>query len=188
MVRLYSRGNIMALSSFRFAATFAALTIAVAAYAQDVNPAAAAQSSAPVAPVAAPAPASRVVPPSTVLSVTPLVEITSKRIEEGDKFQFSVVADVVEGGVVAIPRGTLVQGTITWKTGRAIGGKSGKFEVTFDHVTVHGKNYKLTGLHRQEGRGNSVGALLGSMVVSGRSAVMLPGQMANAITAEPIPF
>ena len=156
----------MALSSFRFAAAFAALTIAVAAYAQDVNPAAAAQSPAPTAPVAGAAPMSRVVPPSTVLSVTPFVEINSKRIEEGDKFQFSVVADVVEGGVVATPRGTLVQGTITWKTGRAIGGKSGKFEVTLDHVTVNGKNYKLSGLHRQEGRGNSVGALLGSMVVS----------------------
>ncbi|GGB72679.1 hypothetical protein [Blastomonas aquatica] len=145
------------------------------------------------APVATPAaaqaaPSARSVPPSTVLTVSQLAEITSKRIEEGDKFQFSVVADVVEGGIIAIPRGSLVQGTITWKTGRAIGGKSGKFEVTFDHVTLNGRNYKLTGLHRQEGRGNSVGALLGSMVVSGRSAVMLPGQMANAITAEPIPF
>ena len=158
----------------------------------SVNSAAFAQEAAPVmpppAPVATAAPVSRIVPPSTVLTVTPLVEITSKKIEEGDKFQFSVVSDVVEGGVVAIPRGSMVQGTITWKTGRAIGGKSGKFEVTFDHVTVNGKNYKLSGLHRQEGRGNSVGALLGSMIISGRSAVMLPGQMANAITAEPIPF
>lgn len=138
--------------------------------------------------VSAPAPASRIVPPSTILTVTPVAEIASKRIEEGDKIQFNVVADVVEGGVIAIARGTLVQGTITWKTGRAIGGKSGKFEVTFDHVTVNGRNYKLTGMHRQEGRGNTAGALLGSMVVSGRSAVMLPGQMANAIVAEPIPF
>ena len=158
-----------------------------AAVAQDTaTPQVAVPSAAPAA--SATAPTARVVPPSTVLTVTPLAEITSKRIEEGDKFQFSVVADIVEGGVIAIPRGSMVQGTITWKTGRAIGGKSGKFEVTFDHVTVNGRNYKLTGLHRQEGRGNSVGALLGSMIVSGRSAVMLPGQMANAITAEPIPF
>jgi len=140
----------------------------------------------------APAPAiaqvGRMIPPSTVLTVSPAAEITSKKIEEGDKVQFNVVADVVEGGVVAIPRGTIVQGTITWKTGRAIGGKSGKFEVTFDHVTLNGRNYKLSGMHRQEGNGNSVGALLGSMVVTGRSAVMIPGQMANALTAEAIPF
>lgn len=134
------------------------------------------------------APVGRFIPPSTVLTVSPAAEITSKKIEEGDKVQFNVVADVVEGGVVAIPRGTIVQGTITWKTGRAIGGKSGKFEVTFDHVILNGRNYKLSGMHRQEGRGNSVGALLGSMVVTGRSAVMIPGQMANALTAEAIPF
>ena len=140
------------------------------------------------APVPAIAQVGRMIPPSTVLTVSPAAEITSKKIEEGDKVQFNVVADVVEGGVVAIPRGTIVQGTITWKTGRAIGGKSGKFEVTFDHVTLNGRNYKLSGMHRQEGNGNSVGALLGSMVVTGRSAVMIPGQMANALTAEAIPF
>lgn len=157
--------------------------LALALCASCVSGAAFAQGTAPTA-----SPVARVVPPSTVLTVTPVAEITSKRIEEGDKIQFNVVADVVEGGVIAIPRGTVVQGTITWKTGRAIGGKSGKFEVTFDHVTLNGRNYKLTGLHRQEGRGNTAGALLGSLVVSGRSAVMLPGQMANAIVAEPIPF
>lgn len=157
--------------------------LALALCASCVSGAAFAQGTAPAA-----SPVTRVVPPSTVLTVTPVAEITSKRIEEGDKIQFNVVADVVEGGVIAIPRGTVVQGTITWKTGRAIGGKSGKFEVTFDHVTLNGRNYKLTGLHRQEGRGNTAGALLGSLVVSGRSAVMLPGQMANAIVAEPIPF
>lgn len=167
------------------AAAISVIVMAGTSFAQEAAPAVIAPAPAPAA---APSTTSRIVPPSTVLTVTPLVEITSKKIEEGDKFQFSVVADVVEGGVIAIPRGSVVQGTITWKTGRAIGGKSGKFEVTFDHVTVNGKNYKLTGLHRQEGRGNSVGALLGSMIISGRSAVMLPGQMANAITAEPIPF
>lgn len=177
----------MKFNSFTLALVMGAGLVSCGALAQDAS---APPVSVPMAaPAASPAqPAARVVPPSTVLTVTPLAEITSKRIEEGDKFQFSVVADVVEGGVIAIPRGSIVQGTITWKTGRAIGGKSGKFEVTFDHVTVNGRNYKLTGLHRQEGRGNSVGALLGSMIVSGRSAVMLPGQMANAITAEPIPF
>jgi len=122
------------------------------------------------------------------LVVTPVAEITSKRIEEGDNIQFNVVSDVVEGGVIAIPRGTTVQGTITFKTGRAIGGESGKFEVTFDYGSLSGRNYKLAGLHRQEGRGNTVDALLGSLVVSGRSAVMLPGELANAITAEPILF
>lgn len=85
---------------------------------------------------------------------------------------------------VVIRRGSAVTGTITWKTGRAVGGKSGKFEVTFNSVSVGGRSVTLTGKHRQEGRGNSVGALLGSMVISGRSAVMLPGDLVNVFTGQ----
>ncbi|WP_278376990.1 hypothetical protein [Sphingobium yanoikuyae] len=127
-------------------------------------------------------------PASTLIMVTPNEEITSKTIEVGTRVSFSVVNDIVENGVVAIPRGSQVVGTISWKTGKAIGGKSGKFEVKFDSVNVRGRAYALRGVHRQEGKGNTAAALLGSMLVSGRSAQMLPGQMANAFTAEPIPF
>jgi len=130
----------------------------------------------------------RLMPANTSLVVTPQVEISSKRIEEGQRFTFLTVGDVVEGGQVVIPRGSQVTGTITWKTGRAIGGKSGKFDVTFNTVSVYGRNYALRGQHRQEGRGNTVGALLGSIWISGRSAVMLPGQEVTIFTAEPIPM
>lgn len=127
-------------------------------------------------------------PASTLITVTPNEEITSKKVEVGTRVLFSVVNDIVENGVVAIPRGSQVAGTIAWKTGKAIGGKSGKFEVKFDSVNVRGRDYALRGVHRQEGKGNTAAALLGSILVSGRSAQMLPGQMANAFTAEPIPF
>lgn len=136
----------------------------------------------------APSPISRSLPAGTIVQVTPAQEITSKRVEEGQKFSFLVAADVVEQGVTVIPRGSMVEGAITWKTGRAIGGKSGKFEVTFTSITLGGKQYKMAGQHRQEGRGNTVGALLGSIWISGRSAVMLPGQIVNALTTEAIPF
>jgi hypothetical protein len=77
---------------------------------------------------------------------------------------------------------------VTWKTGRAVGGKSGKFDVSFDEVVVDGNRFRLMGKHRQEGRGNTLGAVLGSVVISGRSAVMLPGQVVQALTAEEISF
>ncbi|MXP13597.1 hypothetical protein GRI44_02360 [Altererythrobacter confluentis] len=130
----------------------------------------------------------KMMPENTIVQLSPLQEITSKRIDVGDKVAFAVVSDVVEGGSVVIPRGSTVQGSISWKTGRAIGGKSGKFEVTFDNVAVRGKRYAMRGQHRQEGRGNTVGALLGSIIISGRSAVMLPGDLVNAFTAVPIPY
>lgn len=129
-----------------------------------------------------------ILPASTPISFVSDSEITSKKVEVGDKFTFTVVSDVVEAGQVAIPRGSKVDGTITWKTGKAIGGKSGKFEIEFDSVSVRGERYPLTGMHRQEGKGNTVAALLGSILVSGRSAVMTPGQAATALTAAPIPY
>lgn len=135
-----------------------------------------------------PAPVQKMMPDNTMLQVTPTTEISSKHVEEGQQVAFVTVGDVVEQGVVVIPRGSAVTGTITWKTGRAIGGKSGKFEVRFDSVKVNGKAYALSGTWRQEGRGNTVGALLGSILISGRSAVMLPGQVVNAFTAAPIPY
>jgi hypothetical protein len=130
----------------------------------------------------------RVLPTSTPIKLNALEEVSSKTVEVGNRVRFSVAEDVVEGGVVAIPRGSSAMGTVSWKTGRAIGGKSGKFEVTFDDVTVNGQRVKLMGKHRQEGKGNTVGALFGSILISGRSAVMLPGQTVNALTAEPFNF
>lgn len=135
-----------------------------------------------------PAGTQRVLPASTLISVTPDASISSKKVEVGEKVSFSVVNDVTENGGVAIPRGSKVQATVTWKTGKAIGGKSGKFEVNFDKVTVNGRDYALRGTHRQEGKGNTVAAVFATWLVSGRSAEMLPGQMVNAFTAEPIAF
>lgn len=144
------------------------------------------QSAPSVAPQAGKYPGSYVMPAGTMLVVTASQEISSKHIEVGQQHRFQVVNDIVEGGKVVIPRGSPVTATVSWKTGRAVGGKSGKFELTFDSVSVRGRPYGLTGQHRQEGRGNSVGALLGSMVISGRSAVMLPGQLVNVFTSEPV--
>lgn len=138
---------------------------------------------------AAPAePAARALPPSTLVSITPDSEISSKKVEVGQKFSFSVVNDIMDNGFVAIPRGSKVQASVTWKTGKAVGGKSGKFEVTFDKVNVRGKDYAMRGVHRQEGKGNTVAAVFATWLVSGRSAVMQPGQFVNAFTAEAIPY
>ena len=164
--------------------------IAAASFAIASN-LAGAQTAQPVQPVAGtaipgPKPGSFLMPAGTMLVVTPAQEISSKRIEEGQQVLFRVVHDVVEAGRVVIRRGSPVYATVSWKTGRAIGGKSGKFELIFDTVKVNGRDHALTGQFRQEGRGNSVGALLGSMVISGRSAVMLPGELVNVFTNEPV--
>ena len=127
----------------------------------------------------------RILPAATMLSLTALQEISSKNIRQGERYQFAVVQDVVELGYVVIPRGSIATGVISMKTGRAVGGKSGKFDVSFESVTANGVRFPLNGVHRQEGKGNTLGALFGSIIISGRSAVLQPGQMLTAFTSAP---
>lgn len=137
-------------------------------------------------PLAGPKPGSFLMPAGTMLVVTPAEKISSKHIEEGQRLLFRTVHDVVEAGRVVIRRGSPVYATVIDKTGRAIGGKSGKFELRFDSVKVNGREHALNGQYRQEGRGNTMGALFGSFVISGRSAVMMPGELVNVFTDEPV--
>jgi hypothetical protein len=126
-------------------------------------------------------------PSGTLIQVTTADEITSMKMKEGDKHAMIVAADVSERGSVIIPRGAPVMTTVTWRTGKGIGGKSAKFEISFDTVTVHGQQYALKGKYRAEGRGNTAAALLGSMIITGRSATITAGQVVNAFTSDPIP-
>jgi hypothetical protein len=154
----------------------------------------------PPAPVVVPAPGSlmaapgpsapvtaqvaRFLPAGTMVSLTPLEELTSKHMREGTHYQFIVVNDVVENGAVVIPRGSAAVAVVTMQTGRAVGGKSGKFDLTFESVTANGVTFPLSGIHRQEGKGNTLGALFGSLIISGHSAVMLPGEIATAFVKQ----
>jgi len=126
-------------------------------------------------------------PADTPIQLTTVNEITSINMKEGEERMLQVATDVAQNGKVVIPRGAPVKATVTYRTGKGIVGKSAKFELTFNTVTVNGKSYALKGKHRQEGRGNTVGALLGAAFISGKSAVITSGQVMNAFTAEAIP-
>jgi hypothetical protein len=127
--------------------------------------------------------AGRLLPAGTMVSLSPLQEISSQHMREGDRFSFLVVQDVIDNGVVVIPRGSNATGVVTAQTGRAIGGKSGKFDISFESVVANGVRFPLTGMAREEGKGNTVGALLGIIFISGRSATLLPGQVVTAFTS-----
>ena len=141
------------------------------------------QSVAPVAAQPAQAQPTRFLPAGTLVSLSPLQEISSKHMREGQRFDFMVVEDVAEGGVVVIPRGSKATGVVTAQTGRAIGGKSGKFDISFESVVANNVRFPLTGVTRREGNGNTMGALFGLIFISGRSATLLPGQVVTAMTS-----
>ena len=42
----------------------------------------------------------------TMVAMTPMAEIASSKVKVGDWFEFTVVNDVIENGVVAVPRGS----------------------------------------------------------------------------------
>jgi hypothetical protein len=144
--------------------------------------AAPAPASAPPEAPQAPRPV-RFLPAGTLVSLSPLQEISSKHMFEGQRFDFMVVEDVAENGAVVIPRGSRATGVVTAQTGRAIGGKSGKFDISFESVTANNVRFPLTGITRREGNGNTMGALFGLIFISGRSATLLPGQVVTAMTS-----
>ncbi len=160
------------------------LVLLGAAMAIAATPAIAQSGTEPVA--VRPAPRTITLPINTLVQVTPANEITSKEMKEGTSREFLVVNDVEYQGEVIIPRGAPVEAKVTWRTGKGIVGKSAKFELSFDWVRVNQASYRLRGMHRQEGRGNTAGALLGAAIITGKSATMTPGQIVNVFTAEPI--
>lgn len=127
--------------------------------------------------------AGQLLPAGTLVRLSPLQEISSKHMREGQRFPFVVVEDVVENGVAVIPRGSSATGVVTAQTGRAVGGKSGKFDISFESVTANGIRFPLTGMSRKEGKGNTMGALFGLIFISGRSATLLPGEVVTAFTS-----
>ena len=182
--------------------------LAVAANAQAVSsptgglkPVASMQSE-PVQPVATPAAVTTamvqiVLPPNSEVVVTPNDTLTTKgkAVKEGTKFRISTVFDVMQDGVVLIPKGTVGEGTVTWMTNKGAFGKSGKMEVSFDWLELAGTRIPLTGSFRQEGQGNT-GATVGAVIavgvfagfVTGKSATIVNGQQLRARTVEPLAF
>lgn len=136
-------------------------------------------------------------PPNSEVVVTPNDTITTKgtQLKQGAKFRISTVFDVMQDGVVLVPKGTPGEGTVTWMTSKGAFGKSGKMEVSFDWLELGGRRIALTGNHRQEGSGNTgatvataVAAGVFSAFVTGRSAALANGQQLRARTAEPLVF
>lgn len=82
-------------------------------------------------------PVTVMLPADTVIQVTPVQEISSINMKVGDVHMLQVATDVAQNGTVVIPRGAPVKSTVSYRTGKGIGGKSAKFELTFDSVTVN---------------------------------------------------
>ena len=145
-------------------------------------------------PTAAPALKTVVLPANSEVVLRMAEELTTKggRAKVGQTFRLTVAYDVKRDGVVIIPAGTPATGEVTWKTGRAVFGKSGKMQVALRSIDLDGERIEIEGEYRQEGEGDTlaaVGAVLLAPalgVITGKSAVIPRGKVMTAHTVSPV--
>lgn len=113
-----------------------------------------------------------------VLRVNDDVTTKGGSVEEGTMFALTVASDVRVQNLVVIPRGARAMGEVTWKTGKAAFGKSGKMEVELRYIEVGGNRIDIEGKYRQEGEGNTV-ATVGTVVVAGVFGALVTGKSAK---------
>ncbi|TPE60074.1 hypothetical protein FJQ54_11705 [Sandaracinobacter neustonicus] len=122
-------------------------------------------------------------------------DLNSKSVKMGDRFNMTVVNDVVSSGVVVIPAGTRGVGEVTYHTNKGAFGKSGKMEIELKYLELGDKHVPITGKYRQEGEGNTTATvaavvLVGvfSAFVTGKSALIPQGRELMAQTDVPIAY
>ena len=142
------------------------------------------------------APTEATLPAGTAVLVTLDKEISSKESKLGDGFAVTVQNDVMQDGVVVIPKGTKGQGELTFVSKKGAFGKSGMIGIALRHLDLNGKQYFLDGRYREEGGHNAGGAatamfavgILGAAVVTGKTSIIPQGRELKARTGEDIKF
>ena len=148
-------------------------------------------------PVPLPPPASEAtvtIPAATEIWLTPLREISSKHVRAGDPITLSVARNVYVHRILVIPRGTEATGKISYRTGKGAMGKSAKIEFDLTSLTLNHRALPISGHYRVAGDGNSGWAvatfllvsMVGSLFITGHSAVVPAGSEWRAITATPL--
>jgi hypothetical protein len=171
-----------------------ALCAAMSVYASaDAQVASSSTSAGPVVAVAreVPTSGSTFLPSNTEIWLAASQEVSSKALKVGQKFPMTVSRDVMIGNYIVIPKGTVAEGQITYRTGKGAFGKSAKMEFDLVDIDLGGRLIPISGHYRIEGQGNT-GATVGVVVaagvfgafVTGHSAVVQQGTEFRAYTKE----
>jgi len=85
------------------------------------------------------------VPEGTLLQLRTSEGVGSKRAKDGEPVQFTLITDVTNGGVLAIPRGAVVHGVVTEvkKVGAGDLGGSSVLALTLTSLDLGGQSYPL---------------------------------------------
>ena len=100
---------------------------------------------APQEPQYQPARGPVTIPAGTLLQLRTNETVDSKRARNGEQVQFTIIQDVVAGGVLAIPRGAVVHGVVTEVKNEGSGhlGGSSVLALALTSLDLGGQNYPL---------------------------------------------
>ena len=126
---------------------------------------------APQAPPYQPARGPVTIPAGTLLQVRTNETVDSKRARNGEPVQFTIIQDVIAGGVLAIPRGAVVHGVVTDVKNEGSGHLAGSsvLALALTSLDLGGRNYPLdTDQFRVKGpnkAGQTVNSAVGGAII-----------------------
>ena len=137
---------------------------------------------------------------SRLMAGTPVIVMTNEELsteanKAGDRFQVTVLHDVIEGTTVVIPKGTIGHGEVTFATDNGGFGKPGILSISLRYLELNGAKVLLDGRYREEGRNKNgataatwfaVGVFSG--FIRGKDGVIPKGRELKARTGEDIAF
>lgn len=126
-----------------------------------------------------------VIPTGQEIDVRLQTTLSSESAQPEQRFEATTVADVTQNGQVLIPAGSVVRGVVTAveRPGRL--DRVGRLTLSFDQITVRGRNYPMRGMATQvfesggireevgtAGAGAGVGGVIGGLIGGVRGALL----------------
>ena len=100
------------------------------------------------------------VPAGSMLRIRINRGLDSNHIQPGERFDGTVLTDVIAGGAVAIPRGATVQGTVVDAKKAGVFKGHGELALQIENITLGGNVYPLpTQVWQREGRDKTAGTV-----------------------------
>jgi len=118
-----------------------------------------------------------------------------KRLRVGQHFQLSVLEPVLVSGQVVIPVGARAVGEITEVRNKGMWGKSGHLTANLLHVSVNGRQIRLTGTFDDKGVTGTAGVVAAVVLIpvvgfftTGTSARIDAGSQVKGFIGEDVPL
>jgi hypothetical protein len=112
-------------------------------------------------------------------------ELTSDNAQVEDRFEATTVVDLYQGERVIVPAGSVMRGLVTSVNRASRTDRKGSLTVSFNQITVNGRNYPMRGTVTQAlessgirgeagriGAGSAVGAIIGGIIGGVKGALL----------------